>query len=85
MLGIKCSDPGPYFYLAHRVGKNNKEFRMFKFRSMRLAKGTNENCFKADTDRIFPFGSFLRATKMDELPQLLNILRGKNRDSQEKS
>lgn len=76
MIGIKCSDPGPYFYLAHRVGKNNKEFRMFKFRSMRLTEGTNENYFKADTDRIFPFGSFLRATKMDELPQLLNILRG---------
>ncbi len=73
--GIELSDPGPVFYMAKRVGKDNKVFRMFKFRSMRQGKA-NESVFRGDEDRIFPFGSFLRSTKLDELPQLLNILRG---------
>ena len=76
VIGIELSDPGPIFYVAHRVGKDNREFRMMKFRSMRVAKNANENGFKADTKRIFPFGKFIRASKIDELPQLLNILCG---------
>lgn len=76
IIGIEISDPGPIFYLAKRIGKDGKEFKMFKFRSMRVAKGANEKSFKADTDRIFKFGKFLRFSKIDELPQLLNILFG---------
>ena len=73
--GIELSDPGPVFYMANRVGKDNRTFRMFKFRSMRQGKA-NEAVFRGDEDRIFPFGHFLRETKIDELPQLLNILKG---------
>ena len=73
--GIALSDPGPVFYMASRVGKDNRVFRMFKFRSMRQGRA-NEAVFRGDEDRIFPFGRFLRDTKLDELPQLLNILRG---------
>ena len=73
--GIVLSDPGPVFYMANRVGKDNKTFRMFKFRSMRQGKA-NESVFRGDEDRIFPFGHFLRESKIDELPQLLNILKG---------
>jgi len=75
VIGIEISDPGPVFYMANRVGKDNKIFKMFKFRSMRQGKA-NESVFRGDEDRIFSFGKFIRATKIDELPQLLNILFG---------
>lgn len=74
-LGIELSDPGPVFYIARRTTKDNRVFNMYKFRSMRQGKA-NESVFRGDEDRIFPFGAFMRATKLDELPQLLNILLG---------
>ena len=49
---------------------------MYKFRSMRTVKGANESSLRADGNRIFPFGSLMRDLKIDELPQLLNILDG---------
>ena len=76
IVGILVSDWGPIFYTAHRIGKDNKPFKMFKFRSMRVAKAANEASLRPDEDRIFPFGHFIRKVKIDELPQLLNILNG---------
>lgn len=76
IIGIELSDPGAVFYMANRIGKDDRAFRMFKFRSMRTEKNADEKSFKADEDRIFPFGRFIRKTKIDELPQLLNILLG---------
>lgn len=76
IVGILVSDWGPIFYTAHRIGKGNKPFKMYKFRSMRVAKGANEASLRPDEDRIFPFGHFIRKVKIDELPQLLNILNG---------
>lgn len=76
VIGIEVSDPGPVFYCARRVGKGNKEFKMWKFRSMRVDKGADESSLRADANRIFKFGEFMRASKIDELPQLLNILNG---------
>ena len=79
IIGIELSDPGPLFYRACRIGKDNKEFYMWKFRSMRVPKKESEKSeasFKADTDRIFAFGALIRKLKIDELPQLLNILTG---------
>ena len=76
VLGILVSDFGPLFYVATRIGKDNKPFKMYKFRSMRVAKAANEASLRPDEDRIFPFGHFIRKEKIDELPQLLNILNG---------
>lgn len=76
VIGILISDRGPIFYKANRIGKGNKPFRMYKFRSMRVAKAANEASLRPDEDRIFPFGHFIRKAKIDELPQLINILNG---------
>ena len=76
VIGILVSDWGPVFYIAHRIGMGNKPFKMYKFRSMRIAKSANEVSLRPDEDRIFPFGHFIRKMKIDELPQLLNILNG---------
>ena len=59
-----------------RVTKDNRTFKMYKFRSMRVDKNANEKSLRPDQDRIFPFGRFMRATKIDELPQLLNVFLG---------
>lgn len=76
IIGIKISDPGPVFYYANRVTKDNRIFKMYKFRSMRVDKNANEKSLRPDQDRIFPFGRFMRVTKIDELPQLLNVFLG---------
>ena len=75
-VGILISDWGPVFYTSTRIGIGNKGFKMFKFRSMRVARGANEASLRPDEDRIFPFGHFIRKAKIDELPQLINILNG---------
>lgn len=76
IVGILVSDWGPVFYTSTRIGKGNKPFRMFKFRSMRVAKDANEASLRPDEERIFAFGRVIRKLKIDELPQLLNILNG---------
>lgn len=76
IVGILVSDWGPVFYTSTRIGKGNKPFRMFKFRSMRVDKGANEASLRPDEERIFAFGRVIRKLKIDELPQLLNILNG---------
>lgn len=76
IVGILVSDWGPVFYTSTRIGKGNKPFRMFKFRSMRVDNGANEASLRPDEERIFAFGRIIRKLKIDELPQLLNILNG---------
>ena len=82
-IGIKLSSKGPIFYRADRVGKGNKKFVLYKFRSMHMympevktGGEQREGGYIANANRIFPFGAFLRKSKLDELPQLLNILAG---------
>lgn len=76
IAGILISDWGAIFYVTTRIGKGNMPFKMYKFRSMRVQKSANEASLRPDESRIFPFGHFIRKTKIDELPQLLNILNG---------
>ena len=77
-LGVKLSSPGPILYKQCRVGWNGQEFTMLKFRSMPVEAETESGpvwASKAD-NRATAFGSFLRKTSLDELPQLLNVLKG---------
>ena len=73
---IKHQSPGPVIYKARRVGKRGKVFTLYKFRSMRVDSGKVHITTLRSDPRIFPFGSFLRNTKLDETPQLINILKG---------
>lgn len=76
ILGILVNDPGPIFYLGIRIGRDDKEFKMFKFRSMRVVKITDESSLRAEKDRIFEWGKVIRKFKIDEVPQLINIFIG---------
>ncbi|MFV1007889.1 UDP-phosphate N-acetylgalactosaminyl-1-phosphate transferase [Bacillus cereus] len=74
---IKIDSKGPIIYSQERLGVNGKRFRVLKFRSMVVdaEKGGPQWATK-DDNRITKFGHFIRKTRIDELPQLLNILRG---------
>lgn len=73
---IKVVSPGPAFFKAKRVGLHGKVFDCYKFRSMRVDSGKVKLTTLQNDDRIFPFGRFIRKTKIDEMPQALNILLG---------
>ena len=77
-VAIKCTSPGTAFYRQERLGLDGKRFHIIKFRTMRMDAETNGAQWSAgDEDpRITPFGAFLRKTRIDELPQLVCILRG---------
>jgi lipopolysaccharide/colanic/teichoic acid biosynthesis glycosyltransferase len=73
---VWLSDPGPVIYRGQRIGLYGRPFAVLKFRSMRLqAAGRSEITVRHDP-RVTPVGRFLRAAKLDELPQLVNVLRG---------
>lgn len=73
---IKIQSPGPAIYKARRVGQDGKIFTLYKFRSMRVDSGAVHATTLRGDPRIFPFGEFLRKSKLDETPQLINILKG---------
>jgi exopolysaccharide biosynthesis polyprenyl glycosylphosphotransferase len=87
-LGIKLTSPGPIFFIQERMGLNKRRFRLYKFRSMVLdaekmimdLEHLNEvdgPAFKIKDDpRVTTFGKFLRKTSIDEVPQLINVLKG---------
>ena len=76
-LGIWLSDKGQIFYRAQLAGRDGRPFTMYKLRTMRVDHGTFRSVITADHDpRVFRFGGWLRRAKVDELPQLFNILRG---------
>lgn len=74
---IKISSPGPVFYKQVRVGRNNKDFSIFKFRTMHLNADKKGLLTVGGRDpRVTAIGYYLRKSKLDELPQLINVLKG---------
>jgi putative colanic acid biosysnthesis UDP-glucose lipid carrier transferase len=76
-LLIVATSPGPMFFIQRRTGRNGRAFRCFKFRTMYQAN--DPMVFRQTTrndPRVTPLGRFLRRTNLDEIPQLLNVLRG---------
>jgi len=76
-LGIWLSSKGPMFFRQERIGIDGKPFQIIKFRTMRIdAEKAGPQLSKEDDPRITRFGRFLRKTRMDELPQFYNVLKG---------
>lgn len=77
-IGVKLSSPGPVIFCQERVGLHNRPFKMYKFRSMTVQTDEEEKdkwTTKGDS-RVTGIGRIMRATSMDELPQLFNVLKG---------
>ena len=77
-IGIRLSSRGPILFRTERAGRNGEPFVMHKFRTMRTEQPAGASAITAQRDsRVFPWGSLLRQLKIDELPQLFDVLRGK--------
>jgi lipopolysaccharide/colanic/teichoic acid biosynthesis glycosyltransferase len=85
--GIKLTSPGPILYRARRIGRDRRrqlrggpyggrEFTMYKLRTMRVDSAGGLPITASDDDRVFPWGRLLRRTKIDELPQFVNVIKG---------
>lgn len=80
-IAIKLEDGGPVFYLAERIGKDSKLLKMYKFRSMKvnspnLVNPDGSTFNSANDSRVTKVGKFIRVTSIDEIPQILNVLKG---------
>lgn len=74
---VRFESPGPIIYSQDRVGENGKEFKVHKFRSMRNdAEKDGAKWAQVNDPRVTKFGNFMRKTRIDELPQLINVLKG---------
>ena len=77
IIAIKITMPGPVFFYQERAGKNMKPFNILKLRTMKVDKEAERILDgKKDEERITPVGRILRRTKLDELPQLINVFKG---------
>ena len=75
-IGVKLSSPGPVFFKQERVGRNKRNFYMYKFRSMRVNAKQDTGWSSKHDDRKTRFGALLRKFSLDEFPQFLNVFKG---------
>lgn len=75
-IGVKLSSPGPILFKQRRVGKDNREFTIYKFRSMKVNPEQQTGWSNENDDRKTRFGTFIRKFALDELPQFYNVLIG---------
>ncbi len=75
-LAIRLDDGGPVFFTQTRIGKNHQPFRLFKLRTMRVAQTEGDPYTRERDSRITRVGKLLRASRLDEFPQVINVLRG---------
>ena len=76
-IAIKAYDGGPAFFIQNRLTRDGKVFAIYKFRSMRVQKEDEENIItRKNDDRITPVGHVIRKLHLDELPQIINIIKG---------
>lgn len=75
-IAIKFDDGGPVFYLQKRIGRNFQPFRLIKFRSMAVGADQSRLLTAPADQRVTRYGRWLRRSKLDELPQLWNVLKG---------
>jgi lipopolysaccharide/colanic/teichoic acid biosynthesis glycosyltransferase len=75
-LWVRCTSPGPILYRARRAGYKGEAFDLLKFRTMRLGADRDGAITEADDRRVLPGGRVVRLLRLDELPQIFNILRG---------
>ena len=75
-LGVKLSSPGPVFFRQKRIGRYGRVIDVLKFRSMHVNNESDTQWSVVHDDRTTPIGRFMRRTSLDELPQLINVVRG---------
>ncbi len=75
IIAVKLSSPGPAFYYSDRAAKGGRSFHFYKFRSMHVTD-SDKGLFIADSERLFTVGKIIRRLKIDEIPQLINVIKG---------